>query len=123
VKEMKVKQKYPINEQKDVSVKEEASISTNLLTIDELSEWLGVEKSTIYAWTSKKIIPHIKLSKKMLRFRFNEILDWLAENSVSPESRDVKQVKRKCKSSRKSSASDDYVDRLIKEAIRDVSRH
>jgi predicted DNA-binding transcriptional regulator AlpA len=31
-----------------------------LLDIDDLSEKLRVKKSTIYSWTSRKRIPHIK---------------------------------------------------------------
>jgi len=120
---MQLKRNCPDNKQKALSAKAEELVMDNLLTIDELSEWLGVEKSTIYAWTSKKIIPHIKLGKKMLRFRVNEILDWLSEKSVSPDLESAKQIKRQHRSSGKSSASYDYVERIIKGVKRDVLRH
>lgn len=120
---MQLKRICPDNTQKALSAKAEEPAMDNLLTIDELSEWLGVEKSTIYAWTSKKIIPHIKLGKKMLRFRVNEILDWLSEKSVSPDPEETNHTKTHRRSSGKASASYDYVDKIIKEAMRDVSRN
>jgi excisionase family DNA binding protein len=55
-----------------------------LLSIEELSRLLGITKSTLYSWTSKKIIPHRKLSPKLIRFEESEILDWLGKKSVYP---------------------------------------
>lgn len=54
-----------------------------LLNIDEVSEILGVTRATIYSWTSRNRIPHIKLSKRLLKFRYKEIMDWIAEKSVT----------------------------------------
>jgi excisionase family DNA binding protein len=56
-----------------------------LLSIGELSQLLGVTKATLYSWTSKKIIPHRKLSPKIIRFEETEILDWLGKKSVGTE--------------------------------------
>jgi excisionase family DNA binding protein len=53
-----------------------------LLDIRELSEMLGVTKATIYSWTSQNKIPHVKLSKRLLKFREKEIKNWIAEKSV-----------------------------------------
>jgi excisionase family DNA binding protein len=116
-------EKYPIDEQEAVPERSEKPTVETLLTIEELSKWLGTEKSTIYAWTHKKMIPHIKLGKKMLRFRVNEILAWLSEKSISPRSETPKQVKKQRRSSGKSSASDDYINRIIEEAKSHVSRN
>jgi excisionase family DNA binding protein len=120
---MKIKQKCLINEHEAVQKKVQEVTNEYLLTIDELSEWLSIEKSTIYAWTSKKIIPHIKLGKKILRFRVNEILDWLSKKSVSPDTEVANQVEKQHKVSAKSSASYDYVDRIIKGVKTDVLRN
>ena len=49
-----------------------------LLDIDDVSEMLGVTKATIYSWTSQNKIPHIKLSKRLLKFREREIMAWIA---------------------------------------------
>jgi excisionase family DNA binding protein len=47
-----------------------------LLTPDKVCEILGIERSTLYAWTSKKLIPYIKVNG-LLRFRESEIIRWL----------------------------------------------
>ena len=44
-----------------------------LLTVDELSEALGVAKSTIYRWVHCDFIPHIKLGGTV---RFDEASVW-----------------------------------------------
>jgi excisionase family DNA binding protein len=53
-----------------------------LLTIKELSEILGVRKSTLYSGTSKKRIPYVKLSEGVLRFRGSEIQEWILKRAV-----------------------------------------
>jgi excisionase family DNA binding protein len=57
-----------------------------LLDIDEVSEMLGVTKATIYSWTSKNKIPHVKLSKRLLKFKEQEIRDWIAGKTVNVNS-------------------------------------
>jgi len=47
----------------------------NYLTIDELSKYIKIPKSTIYKLTMNKKIPHIKIGKT-LRFRQSEIDAW-----------------------------------------------
>jgi excisionase family DNA binding protein len=57
-----------------------------LLDIGEVSEMLGVTKATIYSWTSKNKIPHVKLSKRLLKFKEQEIRDWIAGKTVTANS-------------------------------------
>jgi len=47
-----------------------------LLTIEQLAEILQIKKSTIYAWTFAKKIPHLKIGGA-LRFREREIVKWI----------------------------------------------
>ena len=47
-----------------------------LLTPEEICELLGIEKSTLYAWTSRGQIPFLKING-MLGFRESEIEEWL----------------------------------------------
>jgi excisionase family DNA binding protein len=47
-----------------------------LLSPEDVCELLGVEKSTLYSWTSRELIPFIKVNG-LLRFRESEILKWL----------------------------------------------
>jgi len=44
----------------------------------EAAEMLGVSEWTVYDWTRKKYIPHIKVGKRVL-FRRSSILQWLDE--------------------------------------------
>lgn len=51
-----------------------------LLTPIEIAEKLGVKLSTVYSWTHKGLIPHIKL-RRHLRFNEKEINRWLAKRT------------------------------------------
>ena len=68
-----------------------------LLNIDELSAILGVTKSTIYAWTSQNKIPHIKLGKKLLKFREDEIMAWIEKCSMDAQTNHPRGKCRKVK--------------------------
>ena len=49
----------------------------NLITIKEVSEYLQIKERTIYSWINKGVIPHYKLTNKVVRFNINEINTWL----------------------------------------------
>lgn len=49
-----------------------------LLTVDELAEYLGLKKQTIYNWLHKGKISGIKIGK-VWRFEKEEIDKWLRE--------------------------------------------
>ncbi len=53
-----------------------------LLTIDQMAEILGVQKSTLYQWTHTGFIPHIKLGR-FVRFRESDVNNWLEKKSSS----------------------------------------
>ncbi len=48
----------------------------NLLSIEELAEYLNVPKSWIYDRTHRDAIPHFKLGR-LVRFDLEEVLEWL----------------------------------------------
>lgn len=50
-------------------------------TIDDLTALLHVKRSTIYAWTHYRKIPHIKVGKNLL-FDRQEIAAWLESKHV-----------------------------------------
>jgi excisionase family DNA binding protein len=88
-----------------------------LLNIDELSEILGVTIATIYSWTSRNKIPHIKLSKRLLKFMEKEIMDWIAEKSVNADISPVSKKNKNGKCTRPSSnLHDDCIERIIRNA-------
>ena len=100
-----------------------------LVSIEELSKILGVTKATIYSWTSKNKIPHIKLSRRLLKFRESDILKWIAERSTLPNMSEIPQnsrytaITRNCQRNKPqksvklpSSHAHDSVERIIKTA-------
>lgn len=52
----------------------------SFLTIDELSSWIKIKKSTIYQWVTKDEIPSYKIGGKRL-FEPSEIRKWLKKRS------------------------------------------
>lgn len=54
------------------------------MDINQLSEWLKVKKQTIYDWTHKGLIPHLKLGR-LLRFDSKEIERWLKSRKTSSQ--------------------------------------
>lgn len=48
-----------------------------LLTVEELSDRLSVKPSTLYSWVASGQIPHLRLSRRLIRFKKEEIDQWL----------------------------------------------
>jgi len=57
-----------------------------LLTYSETSQLLGVKVGTLYSWVSRRVIPFVRLSPRVVRFRRDEVATWLSERSFSPVS-------------------------------------
>jgi len=55
-----------------------------LLTYEQAAELLGVKRGTLYAWVHLKRVPHIRLSKRCVRFDRGEIEAWIAKQKVAP---------------------------------------
>ena len=51
------------------------------LDINELADYLGSTKGTIYVWVCHKKIPHLKI-RGLLRFDKFEIDNWLKDKRV-----------------------------------------
>jgi excisionase family DNA binding protein len=98
-------------------------VMEKLLSVDELSKFLGVTKATIYSWTSRNKIPHIKLSKRLLKFRANDIEAWIAKRAISTDTSFLVQEGKKRKRSRTSlKMHDDFIEKIIRNAKGDVVR-
>lgn len=54
-----------------------------LITIKELSEYLKIKQSTLYAWAGSGMIPSYKLNG-VLRFDKDEIEEWIKTKKVEP---------------------------------------
>ena len=92
-----------------------------LLDIRELSEMLGVTKATIYSWTSQNKIPHVKLSRRLLKFREKEIKDWIAAKTSNVDSTHLSE--RGKLHSRKTAPrqlGDDYIEGIIRNAKEEI---
>lgn len=48
-----------------------------LLTPSDVASMIGINKKVLYQWTYKNKIPHLKLSKRMIRFKESELNEWL----------------------------------------------
>ncbi|MBL7197932.1 MAG: helix-turn-helix domain-containing protein [Candidatus Omnitrophica bacterium] len=57
-------------------------MDTEYLTIDELSEYLKIPKSTLYKMTTTKKIPCVKIGRQ-LRFRKSAIDNWVEKQEIS----------------------------------------
>lgn len=53
-----------------------------VMTADELSEYLAISKSTIYKLTSRQEIPHYKPRGKLLYFKKSEIVEWVSKSKI-----------------------------------------
>ena len=54
------------------------------LSYDELSKVLGLPKGTLYSLVSRNQIPHIRISKRLVRFPKAKINEWLKACSIEP---------------------------------------
>jgi len=52
------------------------------VSIDEISEHLGVKKDTIYKWVAKKKIPAHKVGR-LLKFKIKEVDEWIVAGDAS----------------------------------------
>jgi excisionase family DNA binding protein len=59
-------------------------VPVNLLNYGQASQLLNVKVNTLYAWVSRKAIPFVRLSPRVVRFRRAEIDRWMSERSVRP---------------------------------------
>lgn len=50
------------------------------MNVEELAQYLGVSRHTIYWWVATRKVPHSKLGK-LVRFDIADVTDWLKTNS------------------------------------------
>ena len=55
----------------------ETTTSERLLTIKEVSELTGLAVGTLYHFVSQQRIPVVRLSKRCIRFRYSDLLNWI----------------------------------------------
>ena len=57
------------------------------LTLNQVSDYLGISRNTLYQLTSKSQIPHYKVGKKLM-FKVSEIDDWVLNSGNKIKSQD-----------------------------------
>jgi excisionase family DNA binding protein len=55
---------------------ENSAPTTEILTADEVAEFLGVDRNTVYDYAGRGVIPHQRLGKRIL-FRRGALVSWL----------------------------------------------
>ena len=55
----------------------ETTKSERLLSIKEVSELTGLAVGTLYHFVSQQRIPVVRLSKRCIRFRYSDLLNWI----------------------------------------------
>jgi excisionase family DNA binding protein len=55
----------------------ETAKSERLMTIKEVSELTGLAVGTLYHFVSQQRIPVVRLSKRCIRFRYSDLLNWI----------------------------------------------
>ena len=58
-------------------------IQRRLLTVKELSEYIGISQDTIYTQVSQRRVPYVKIGR-LLKFDIKAIDEWITKNSVMP---------------------------------------
>ena len=64
-----------------ISKSKEVLTMKNLLTVEEIAQYLHVNKSTVYDWTHIGFIPHYKLPRGF-RFRLSDVDKWMNSRKV-----------------------------------------
>ncbi|HCJ67508.1 MAG TPA: transcriptional regulator [Elusimicrobia bacterium] len=59
-----------------------------LFSIDEVAEYLGVKKWTLYAWVSQRRIPFVKCGR-LTKFDLRRIEQWIQENTIEEQKFDL----------------------------------
>jgi excisionase family DNA binding protein len=93
-----------------------------LLTPEDVAEWLKVQLTTIYKYTSQKKIPFVKLSARAIRFSEPAIREWLQDRSFSvenPAATEVRNDNRRT-SRKKTRVRNEDVELIIEGVKREV---
>lgn len=68
-------------------MQKERSIKKRLFDIKEISEYLGITVSTLYAWVARREISYVKIGSKV-KFDLKVLDDWILECSVSAKEKE-----------------------------------
>lgn len=69
-----------------VGPSQDHKLPKRLLTYQEASHVLSIKVNTLYALVSRRELPFIRLSGRMVRFDRDELERWIEERKVEPAS-------------------------------------
>lgn len=64
------------------SQKEGPDSDDDIIGYREAARLLGVPRGTLYAWTHRKQVPHIRLAARLVRFRRSDLVAFLDARTV-----------------------------------------
>jgi len=96
-------------------VRHEQEKPIHLLSIFEISDYLGIKQKTLYAMVESGKIPHYRIGR-LIRFRLNEIDAWLDECKMG-KAQPYEQPRIKKKKRSPSQRSGNCISSLIAKAI------
>ncbi|MBU1868788.1 helix-turn-helix domain-containing protein [Patescibacteria group bacterium] len=56
-------------------------MNKRFLSIDEIADYLGLKKSTVYSWVHQRKVPYIKMGR-LVKFDIQEINKWVKINTI-----------------------------------------
>ena len=60
---------------------------TEMLTYQQTSAFLNVPVGTLYDWVHRKVVPHVRLGPRLVRFPLAALVRWLEARSVAEKGR------------------------------------
>jgi excisionase family DNA binding protein len=66
----------------------ESTMEDRWLSVDEIGEYLGVKRDTIYKWISEKGMPAHKIGR-LWKFKKDEVDEWV-RNGCAADTKEVK---------------------------------
>ena len=57
-------------------------LSNRWLSVEEISDYLGVSKDTVYAWINKRNMPAHRIGR-LWKFKAEEVDDWVRSGGAS----------------------------------------
>ncbi|MBX3217127.1 MAG: helix-turn-helix domain-containing protein [Labilithrix sp.] len=61
--------------------------ATEMLTYQQTSKFLNVPVGTLYDWVHRKVVPHVRLGPRLVRFPLSALVRWLEARSVAEKGR------------------------------------
>ena len=65
-----------------MNLSNESNLPCKLMTYKETSAYLGLALGTVYSLVCRKMIPHRRLTGRIVRFDPNDLNEWLKNSKV-----------------------------------------